>query len=140
MRTALTIAALAALVVSGTTWASADTPVEPAESVARPTMVTITVQGDASAQSSTHTLRCRPNGGSHPTPHAACRRLRHVHDDVWKPVPPGTMCTMIYGGPETAQIAGTVHGKPVAAEFERTNGCEMARWDALVPVLPDVSG
>lgn len=140
MRTALTIAALAALVVSGTTWAGADTPVEPAEPIGRPSVLTIVVQGETDAQSSKHTLMCRPNGGSHPTPAAACQRLRRVPGWVWQPVPPGTMCTMIYGGPEQAVITGTVHGRPVAAEFNRTNGCELARWDALVPVLPDVSG
>ena len=39
-------------------------------------------------------------------------------------------CTQIFGGPEEATIKGTIRGEPVDATFTRTDGCEIARWDA----------
>lgn len=132
MRTAFTAVALAVVAASAaTSWASAD-------SGGRPTVLMIEVMGETDAQSSKHTLTCRPTGGSHPNAAAACRRLNHLPGDPFQPVPPGSVCTMIYGGPQRANVVGIVHGKPVAARFDRTNGCEIARWDALVPVLPEV--
>lgn len=130
MRTVLTAVALAALAASSfTTWAVADT-------VGRPTVLTIEVRATEGAQPTKHTLTCRPNGGNHPQTTAACRRLNHMRGDPFQPVPPGSVCTMVYDGPQRAAVEGVVRGKPVAAQFERTNGCEIARWDALVPVLP----
>jgi hypothetical protein len=54
------------------------------------------------------------------------------------PVPSGSACTMIFGGPQKATITGTLDGQPVNASFERSNGCEIARWENLVKlgVLP----
>ena len=56
------------------------------------------------------------------------------------PVPPDTPRTMIYGGPQTATVAGTWQGEPLEAEFSRENGCEIARWDAMVDVLTEPGG
>lgn len=52
-----------------------------------------------------------------------------------KPVPKDQVCTMIYGGPETATITGTLRGSAVKSEFSRTNGCEIARWNELAKAL-----
>jgi hypothetical protein len=49
-------------------------------------------------------------------------------------------CTEIYGGPDVATITGSVDGEPVDATVTRSNGCEIARWDALEPVLGEPSG
>ncbi|MQA64173.1 MAG: hypothetical protein GEU86_22580 [Actinophytocola sp.] len=131
MRIALTAVALAAIVVSSaTTWAAAET-------VGRPTVLKIEVLAEPGAKPSKHTLTCHPTGGNHPNADAACRRLNNLHGDPFQPVPPGSFCTMIYGGPQRATVKGIARGKPVAARFDRTNGCEIARWDALVPVLPE---
>lgn len=132
MRTAITAVALAVAAMSGATpWVSA-------ESAGRPTVLMIEVRDEPGAQPSKHTLTCRPTGGNHPDADAACRRLNHLPGDPFQPVPPGSICTMIYGGPQRAIVRGIVRGKPVAARFDRTNGCEIGRWDALVPVLPEV--
>lgn len=132
MRTAVTALALAVAATSGiATWAGA-------ESVRRPTVLMIEVLGEPDAEPSKHWLTCQPTGGSHPQAAAACRRLNHLTGDPFQPVPPGSMCTMMYGGPQRATVEGIARGKPVAAEFNRTNGCEIARWDALVPVLPEI--
>jgi prephenate dehydratase len=46
-------------------------------------------------------------------------------------------CTQIYGGPATARVRGTLHGKQVDASFELTNGCEIERWDRNRVLLDD---
>jgi hypothetical protein len=82
-----------------------------------------------------YTLRCRPPRGSHPEPVAACRRLAALLGPVG-PVPRGQMCSMIYGGPQTARVTGHWHGASVDQRYDRVNGCEIARWRQMAPVLP----
>jgi hypothetical protein len=82
----------------------------------------------------TATLTCDPDGGSHPDPVGACDALLE-HEDALKPVAGDVVCTQIYGGDQEA----TAVGRGVDAVFSRANGCEIARWDALAPVL-ELSG
>jgi hypothetical protein len=77
------------------------------------------------------TLRCGPPGGTLPQAAAACRRLQDFTEDPFAPVPPDTICTAIYGGPQTARVTGTYRGQKVNAVFNRRNGCEIARWKRL---------
>jgi hypothetical protein len=76
------------------------------------------------------TLQCDPDGGSHPAVAAACDALLQ-HEDALQPVAGDVACTEIYGGPELA----TISGPNVHATLSRRNGCEIARWDALAPVV-----
>jgi hypothetical protein len=80
--------------------------------------------------SSTATLTCDPNGGTHPHPDAACAALG-AHPEALHPVPLDMACTQIYGGNQVASVSGN----GVRALFDRTDGCQIARWDALAPVL-----
>ena len=80
------------------------------------------------------TLECDPPGGTHPAPDAACAALAD-HRDALEPVPRDVACIEIYGGPARAKVSGTLAGEPVSAVLSRHNGCEIARWDALEPVL-----
>lgn len=75
------------------------------------------------------TLTCDPDGGSHPDPAAACAALLE-NEEALEPVSGDVACTEIYGGNQVARITGSAQ-----ASFSRTNGCEIARWDALQPVL-----
>jgi Subtilisin inhibitor-like len=84
----------------------------------------------AAGESRSATLTCDPDGGSHPDPVKACAALLS-HEDALKPVSGGVACTEVYGGPQQASIVGA----DVNARFSRTNGCEIARWEALAPVL-----
>ncbi|MFD4026085.1 SSI family serine proteinase inhibitor [Streptomyces sp. NPDC058576] len=92
----------------------------------------------------TFELECGPTGGSHPQGQAACDRLaeagatRAGRQELFQPTPEGTMCTMIHGGDATARIVGTWEGRAVDTTASRLDGCEIARWNSLVPVLPDV--
>ncbi|MTE20104.1 hypothetical protein F0L17_13455 [Streptomyces sp. TRM43335] len=95
--------------------------------------------GDTSPAHRTYTLDCRPAGGSHPDPLASCAAIDRADQgrlDPWRPVPEGSVCAQIHGGPATARVTGVWRGTRVDARFERTDGCEIARWDALVPALP----
>ncbi|MFF2997509.1 SSI family serine proteinase inhibitor [Streptomyces sp. NPDC057950] len=105
--------------------------------------LTVTVRHVGDTGGRTYELRCHPAGGSHPTPEQACEALDRRTTwgkDPFAPVAPGTLCTMLYGGPATAHVTGTWAGRPVDARFDRADGCQIARWDALVPLLPDTGG
>ncbi|MEI7034080.1 SSI family serine proteinase inhibitor [Streptomyces pratensis] len=109
------------------------------------TRLTVTVQNSGVAGADgTFELTCGPTGGSHPRGEAACDRLaeagstRSGRQELFRPTPEGAMCTMIYGGDATARIVGTWEGRAVDTTASRRDGCEIARWNSLVPVLPDV--
>jgi hypothetical protein len=67
----------------------------------------------------------------------ACRLLASARDDLFAPVPKDVACSEIYGGPQVAEIRGTFRGRPVNARFNRTNGCEIERWERIRFLLPD---
>ncbi|HEV2061987.1 MAG TPA: hypothetical protein VGR12_03965 [Solirubrobacteraceae bacterium] len=60
-----------------------------------------------------------------------CRRLHRVRPSVFRPVPRDAICTREYGGPQTARIRGTIGRRRVDARFNRSGGCEIARYDAV---------
>ena len=74
-----------------------------------------------------------------PTPTEACAAVEG-HRKALNPVPKDRMCAQVYGGPEKATITGTWRGEPIFAVLARTNACETARWDALVPLVPPGGG
>ncbi|MEU6807141.1 SSI family serine proteinase inhibitor, partial [Streptomyces neyagawaensis] len=101
----------------------------------------VTVRGAGGDVDGRFELHCHPDGGSHPHVGDACGRLDRRTTwgkDPFAPVEKGAVCTMMYGGPATAHVTGTWAGRPIDARYDRGNGCEIARWDALVPVLPDL--
>lgn len=109
------------------------------------TRLTVTVENTGVAGADgTFELECGPTGGSHPRGQAACDRLaeagatRAGRQELFAPTPEGAMCTMIYGGDATARIVGTWEGRAVDTTAGRGDGCEIARWNSLVPVLPDL--
>ncbi|WP_020134043.1 SSI family serine proteinase inhibitor [Streptomyces sp. 351MFTsu5.1] len=103
---------------------------------------------DAGEKSATYEVSCPPDRDSqgvrhstHPDLPGACAALERNTRwgrDTFAPVPEGSVCTMLYGGPATAHVTGTWAGRPVDARFDRSNGCETARWDRFVPLLPDM--
>ncbi|MEU2180542.1 SSI family serine proteinase inhibitor [Streptomyces thermolilacinus] len=115
-------------------------PLLPADS--GPDALTITVErsGNPTADG-TFELKCDGGEGSgtHPRADRACTRLAELSEDgqdPFAPVPQDRMCTQQHGGPATARITGTWQGRDIDARFARTNGCEIARWESLQPVLP----
>ena len=102
------------------------------------TTLTVTYKADATSAPVVMHLTCDPTGGDHPRAAAACDRLATAEqegsDPFAKPAP-DEICTFVYGGPQTAHVAGTWDGTNVDAKFSRTNGCEVSRWNAIEPVL-----
>ncbi|MEM9202948.1 MAG: hypothetical protein AAGC53_14895 [Actinomycetota bacterium] len=45
------------------------------------------------------------------------------------------MCTEIFGGPEVAQITGTIDDRTVDTTVDRANGCGIDDWDRLLASL-----
>lgn len=99
----------------------------------------ITVTDAGPDADGTYELFCDPAEGRHPEPVRACATLREA-DRPFAPVSEGAVCTRIYGGPASAEVEGVWEGEPVRATFSRADGCEIARWDALVPALPRAAG
>lgn len=108
--------------------------------------LTVTVRDAGAEVDGTYEVRCGASyalraSGRHPDPSGACRAVRRnsrAGADAFAPVPGGTVCTMQYGGPATAHVTGTWGGRAVDATFDRSDGCEIGRWDRLVPLLPDL--
>jgi hypothetical protein len=121
---------LAAILAAGITAA-------PAAAAATDTQLRVTVwpQGQP-GPSQAWTLACVPARGTHPARVAACRTLSRLDVSAFRPVPPNTMCTQIYGGPQQALVTGTFKGRRVWARFNLRDGCEIARWRQLAPLLP----
>lgn len=110
---------------SGTTTGAADEPV---------TELTINVDPGPGKKRRTWTLTCDPTGGDHPDAEAACALLAEMERPL-APVPESVACTEIYGGPQTARVTGVLRGEPVDARFDRTDGCEIDRWDRHAALL-----
>lgn len=76
------------------------------------------------------TLACEPARGTLPGAARACRRLLAMRRP-FRAVPRGVACTEIYGGPQVAEVRGTLRGRPVTARFSRTDGCQIERWNRV---------
>ncbi|MFG3012128.1 SSI family serine proteinase inhibitor [Streptomyces cinerochromogenes] len=103
--------------------------------------LTVVVRHAGAGRDGTYRVSCHPSAGRHPDAAGACRVLdaqTRWGRDPFAPVPPGSTCTMLYGGPATARVTGTWAGRPVDASYDRGNGCEIGRWDRMVPLLPEM--
>ncbi len=137
----VTSGGLRRLVVTAAASLAAVTSIPAAHSSASGDHLTVTVRHAGDDRDGTYELRCHPDGGSHPRAEEACRavdRNTRWGRDTFAPVPEGEVCTMRYGGPATAHVTGTWSGRPVDATYDRSNGCQIARWDRFVPLLPDL--
>lgn len=93
------------------------------------------VVDDGTGGTSTWSLTCDPAGGDHPDAEQACAAIEE-HRSALNPVPGDRMCAQVYGGPQKATVTGTWRGEQIVAALSRTNACETARWDELVPLVP----
>ncbi|MGZ8707459.1 MAG: SSI family serine proteinase inhibitor [Gaiellaceae bacterium] len=102
--------------------------------------ITVWPQGLGTGEPLEYSLSCFPAAGTHPDPDfdpvAACAALEAAGSAAFAATPPNTACTELYGGPQVAEVSGTVAGSRVDTTLERTNGCAIARWEALKTVVP----
>ncbi|MHA7274312.1 SSI family serine proteinase inhibitor [Arthrobacter sp. TMT4-20] len=127
--------------------ATAGTPeasASPGDEATADSQLTVIVSAGDDVEPVTYELACAagaPVGESAlPDPAAACAVLA-AHGDLIKTEPdPDAMCTMQYGGPETAVVTGTLDGEQIDASFSRENGCEIDRWSMFEPLLGTPGG
>jgi hypothetical protein len=92
----------------------------------------------ATPQSATLTcLGTRENatGYLREAPEQGCEQAHQLADLLLNAPAPDRVCTEIYGGPQTATVQGTINGRWVRRAFARTNGCELADWGQMGPLL-----
>jgi hypothetical protein len=82
-----------------------------------------------------YTLSCPSGRGTLPAARSACSKLSRLGASAFAPVPAGTACTEIYGGPQTA-VRGRLDGETIDASFSRNDGCEIERWTRVSFLLP----
>jgi hypothetical protein len=92
--------------------------------------------GPAGGPAERWTLRCGPAGGTHPQAARACQRLAALGAAAFRPVRDDAVCTQVFGGPQTALVVGTYKGRRIWTRFNRKDGCQIARWNQHVPLLP----
>ena len=72
---------------------------------------------------------------------AALAAVLQHGEEIFFPKPgPPKMCTQQYGGPQVAAVTGWFRGREVNSNFSRTDGCEIARWRAMAPLLGGIAG
>jgi hypothetical protein len=64
-----------------------------------------------------------------------CETARRLADFLATQPPRDRVCTQIYGGPETAQVRGTIGDRRIDRRFSKTNGCEIADWKRAEPLF-----
>jgi hypothetical protein len=127
------LAAVAALGACGSGDGSEPSGAAPAASHLR-----IEVRANPDAETEVATLDCpaEPRSSGFITDaQRACRVVEDNRDLLLHGPPDNIMCTQQYGGPQKATISGTVDGKPVRLAVSREDGCAIATWDALEPIL-----
>ncbi len=139
MRLLLTALA-AALLVTGCGGDAAPEPSTTAATAAG-TKLTITVypQGRGDPVFAKWELECDPDGGTLPDPEAACDAVASADPKIFEPLPADTVCTQQFGGPEAADVEGTLDGRPIQAQFARFDGCQIDRWEQLKTLFPAAS-
>lgn len=113
-------------------------PATPSADPGEPVTADLTVTVDATGEGAVTAfhLTCEPVGGDHPAAAAACAAIAAAGGAAaFEPTPADVACTEQWGGAQTATVEGTVGGTAVSADFDRTNGCEISRWDALAPLF-----
>lgn len=76
-----------------------------------------------------------------PDPAGAVAAVERFGERIFFPTPgPPKLCTQQYGGPQVAVVTGHFGGRSVHSRFSLTDGCEIARWRALSPLLGGIAG
>jgi hypothetical protein len=97
--------------------------------------MTVYPRGHAHPGAQRYGLTCRPDSGNVPHVVRACRRLLAL-SHPFAPVPPGTICSHIALGPQTALVVGRVGAQRIWARLRLAGSCEIARWRRLAAVVP----
>lgn len=66
---------------------------------------------------------------------AVCLAVADLEASDFDPPPAARPCTELFGGPDLATIEGEINGDDLSVELNRSNGCEIERFDVAVPLL-----
>ena len=107
--------------------------------------LSITVLESADAAPQHYTLVCIDGApaaeSKHPTADAACTALKNNPSLLsHAPIKSDQECTQQFGGPQTAKVTGAVDGMEISASFSRTDGCQIALWDAASAIIGSSGG
>jgi hypothetical protein len=67
--------------------------------------------------------------------HAACQAVSANMSLLTDPPPTDRACTLIFGGPETAHVTGSLGTRRVDRTYTRVDGCAISDWDKLKLLL-----
>ena len=134
-----------------TTLGPEDTTPDPSLPAVKPTPgqgnaeLSITVLESADAAPQHYTLVCIDGApaaeSKHPTADAACTALKNNPSLLsHAPIKSDQECTQQFGGPQTAKVTGAVDGMEISASFSRTDGCQIALWDAASAIIGSSGG
>lgn len=137
VRAALTVPVLLAL--TACSGGSAPGGSAPGAAVPGADRVTVVQDAGAGTPSVRYSLQCSPPGGTHPRAAAACAHLAGLADP-FRPLAADRSCSLLFGGPDRASVTGTWHGRPVDLQLSRTDGCRIAQWQSLGPLLDQPVG
>ncbi|WP_396277774.1 serine protease inhibitor [Glutamicibacter creatinolyticus] len=122
-----------------TTASSSSAPSPSPTDPAVDTALTVELYADGTNLSSQYTLSCRGaepvDSSTVPDAAAACALIEENSAVLAPQRPASQPCTEQYGGPDRAVVTGTHRGDAVETSFTRSNGCAIAEWDALAPLL-----
>jgi hypothetical protein len=127
------LSALLVLVVAAGCGSDEPSPSSSGNSDLADLTITVDSDGDGAGKAKSMTLTCKA-----PTDSQACGAAAGISEADLAPTDPGTACTQIFGGPETATLKGTIRGNEVDAKFSRSDGCEIERWANVEPLLSQV--
>ena len=66
----------------------------------------------------------------------ACRHARRIARFLARRPARGRACTQIFGGPERARVTGRIGNRRIDRRLARTDGCRIADYDRVVPLVP----
>jgi hypothetical protein len=92
--------------------------------------VSLDPDGDGPEPAKQATVRCGSAAESE-----RCEQVAALRPADFEPVPDDVACTQQFGGPQVAEVTGTLRRSPVDARFSRQDGCEIARWEKARPLL-----
>lgn len=93
----------------------------------RPQVFRLSCRGGEAAPGPTKPIPNKPR---------ACRRVFALGVKGFANPARDVACTQIYGGPQVAEVSGSIEGRLVKATFARADGCEIARWNRFRFLLP----
>lgn len=106
--------------------------------------LTVTLTEAPGSPAHVFTLVCRSGRlaeSTLPDPAGAVAAVERFGERIFFPTPgPPKLCTQQYGGPQVAVVTGHYGGRTVQSRFSLTDGCEIARWRALSPLLGGIAG